>query len=288
MSKLRVISILCITVLVFMCCTCLSPTVHAGDMSAVTIDSMKVLLFIMGEATSNFEPSLTVVTTFSPTRSDMDIDRLIEYAQNVDAFTGSLLYRVQWLIEPYGDKYKAHFEFSYYITEDQYQEIQDFANTFVQTMDQTMSDYDKVKYTHDYLANNCTYDISKDGPYNCLIEKRSNCNGYALSFYLIMKKCGIPCNYVTGYDHAWNTVQLDSLWYNIDVTWDDSNDNLNYQFFLMGHGDWEGHDRNTATAGYQYCTYDQLRNWVNTIYYWGRFPFLLLFIIGVAIYFKKK
>lgn len=261
--------------------------VNAKDMSSVTIDNMKVLLYIMGDAISQFEPSLTITTTFFPSYSDMDIDKLIEYARKYDPFTGHLLYLVKWTATPKGNEYEVEFEFSYYITEQQYSDIQEFADDFVKSI-QSMSDYDKVKYTHDYLIKNCTYDINKDGPYNCLFEKRSNCNGYALSFYMIMKKCGIPCRYITGKDHAWNAVKLGVFWYNIDVTWDDSDDKLTYDFFLIGRGDWEGHDRNTATAGHRYNDYNQLSNWTGTIYYWCRVPLLFAIIISTYCIIKRR
>ena len=114
---------------------------------------------------------------------------------------------------------------------------------------------------------------------------RSNCNGYALAFYLIIDECGILCDYVAGYNHAWNIVKLNGLWYNIDVTWDDTNNKINYDYFLKGKADWKGHDRNTATAGYEYDQYNQLKNWLGTVFYWGWLPTL---IVVVLVILKKR
>lgn len=241
----------------------------------------------MGESISSFDPSLTVTTTFKPSYSDMQIEKLIGYARDVDPFTGNLLHRVEWKAEPYGEKYKVHFKFSYYITEEQYEELQQFAIDFASDM-VGKTEYEMIKRTHDYLVERCTYDINMDGPYNCVFKGRSNCNGYALAFYLIMQKCGIECDYVTGANHAWNIVKLGHFWYNMDVTWDDANNQLNYDYFLKGHGDWSGHDRNTATAGYEYDHHNALNNWIATIYYWCRWPVVLVFVFAVRKTIKKK
>ena len=283
MRKRCFIILLIIVVLV----TCMSFTVGATDMSSATIKNMKTLLFIMGEATSSFKPSLTVATTFEPSYFDMDIDRLINYARDVDPFTGSLLYSVKWSVKPSDDKYIVNFEFSYYITEQQYKELQQFASDFSNKLI-GKDDYWKIRETHDYLVENCTYDINMDGPYNCLFKNRSNCNGYALAFYLIMRECGIECKYVYGADHACNTVKLGPFWYNIDVTWDDTDDKLSYDYFLKGRGDWKGHDKNTATAGYSYSVYNEFDNLTKTIYYWCKWPVIMALAFMLWSRYDKK
>ena len=259
-------------------------TASATDISNTTIDNNKTLLLVIGDAISSFEPSLTVTTTFQPSPYNITIEKLRDCAQSNDPFIGNLFYGITWKTERSGSGYKTHFKFSYYITQVQYDELQSFAVDFASKMD-GKSEYEKVKETHDYLVENCSYYVNADGPYNCIFNNESNCNGYALAFYLIMQKCDIECKYVTGYGnggaHAWNAVKIGSFWYNIDVTWDDANDELSYDYFLKGRGDWTGHSKNSATAGYAYENYNELHNWLTTVLYWGACPAAIVIIIFI-------
>ncbi|WP_129897925.1 transglutaminase domain-containing protein [Bifidobacterium pseudolongum] len=58
-----------------------------------------------------------------------------------------------------------------------------------------------------------------------LINGRGVCASYTLSFDAIADQIGIPSLFVSGQGasgrHAWNRVQLDGKWYDIDTTWDD-------------------------------------------------------------------
>ncbi len=88
---------------------------------------------------------------------------------------------------------------------------------------------DQVKYVHDYLCDFNTYDV--EAPYNqvaysAIVEGKTVCAGYARAFQYCMQLLGIPATVVYGEtdeEHSWNLVQLDGEYYNVDVTWDDSN-----------------------------------------------------------------
>lgn len=85
---------------------------------------------------------------------------------------------------------------------------------------------------HDYLIRNCTYITGEDRVYSstaygCLVEGEANCEGYAKAFGLLAAKVGLQSALITGRtdkgeNHAWNQVNIDGKWYNIDVTWDDT------------------------------------------------------------------
>lgn len=51
-----------------------------------------------------------------------------------------------------------------------------------------LSDYEKVKAVHDYIILHNEYNRSSGGACNTLYRGDSACNGYALAFYIIMKK----------------------------------------------------------------------------------------------------
>lgn len=93
-------------------------------------------------------------------------------------------------------------------------------------------DYSKALAIHDYLIRHCKYTVSTENDYTstaygCLAEGKANCEGYAKAFRQIAMDCGLRCVLVTGVtdtgeNHAWNQVEIDGEWRNIDVTWDDS------------------------------------------------------------------
>ena len=98
------------------------------------------------------------------------------------------------------------------------------------------SDYEKEEYVHDALAAAVTYDLTADmnqSAYSALVNGKSVCAGYARAYQYLLQQLGIPCYYCTGYsggNHAWNIVKLDDGYYNVDVTWDDS-DTIRYDYF---------------------------------------------------------
>ena len=110
------------------------------------------------------------------------------------------------------------------------------------------TDYEKVKAAHDYLVLLNKYSYIKGGAFACLYLRSSACNGYAYSFYEIMKELDIPVTCEFGANHAWNSVQVDGEWYNIDVTWDDTGSTASYDYFLIGQNDWIDHEHGHATA----------------------------------------
>lgn len=66
--------------------------------------------------------------------------------------------------------------------------------------------------------------------YGSLVTKKAVCDGYSSGFRLIMKELGVNTMIITGDGggasslggHAWNIIQLDGNWYEVDTTWDDN------------------------------------------------------------------
>lgn len=112
----------------------------------------------------------------------------------------------------------------------------DRARDLVQKADALGSDAEKEKYIHDALAEMAEYD--RNAPYDqvaysAIENGRTVCAGYARAFQLLMTELGIPCYYCTGYAgeaHAWNIVRLDGKYYNVDLTWDDT-EPMTYDYF---------------------------------------------------------
>lgn len=91
------------------------------------------------------------------------------------------------------------------------------------------SKYDEEVYVHNSLAKKITYDLNapiNQSAYSALVQNRTVCAGYARAFQYIMQQLENPCYYCAGYagqNHAWNILKLDGDYYNVDVTWDDTN-----------------------------------------------------------------
>lgn len=116
--------------------------------------------------------------------------------------------------------------------------------------------YEDIKMVHDYLVENIVYDttVSKNNIYNvygALVKGESVCEGYARAFKYILDEMEIPCTLVIGKatnsegrteNHAWNYVNLNGIWYAVDVTWDDPvivgsgflSSFSKYKYFLKG------------------------------------------------------
>ncbi len=109
-----------------------------------------------------------------------------------------------------------------------------------------MSDYEKLKFFHDYLVLNVessTEDEFADSVYGALVEKKALCEGFAKAYSYLCNIAGIENMIVTGttdVPHMWNMVKLGENWYHVDVGWDKPADILAeqypdmvlYQYFL--------------------------------------------------------
>lgn len=110
------------------------------------------------------------------------------------------------------------------------------ANLIIEEARQLKTDYMKEKYVHDVLVDNTAYDINAElsqSAYSALVNKVSVCAGYARAFQYIMIELGIPTYYVSGIaneEHAWNIIELEDGYYNVDLTWNNQ-DIINYTYF---------------------------------------------------------
>jgi len=103
------------------------------------------------------------------------------------------------------------------------------------------TDIEKERLIHDYIVNTVTYDVSIASRvfeygdtlphafdiYGAAIEGKAVCEGYAKLFQYLCYCTGINSTQILGTsegsNHMWNAVKLDDEWYQIDVTWDDTN-----------------------------------------------------------------
>lgn len=117
-------------------------------------------------------------------------------------------------------------------------------DAFAQVIRDGMSDAEKELALHDWLMANGRYDdLSRDNvahiglpnntdPYGMLVGGYGICLGFASTFQLLMDLAGIECitvigaSYESTADHAWNMVRLDGEWYCVDVTWNNTYEDI--------------------------------------------------------------
>lgn len=95
----------------------------------------------------------------------------------------------------------------------------------------SMSDYEIVCAVNDYLCDTVYYPEEPYAPmthtaYGALADGVAVCEGYACAAKLLLDALGVPCDIQVGEctgggGHAWNLVQLEGQWYQMDVTWND-------------------------------------------------------------------
>ena len=152
-----------------------------------------------------------------------------------------------------------------------------------------MSDFEKEMQIIKYLVATVTYDEDEefnDSPeitdsykaYGALINHKATCSGYAKAFDILAKNCGLSSIVVTGRaknskgidgPHAWNQIYLENEWYNVDVTWEDPNTNIEVGFnqlfnnyingteaeFAVNHDRENGHECTATKYGKKLVAY---------------------------------
>ena len=132
-------------------------------------------------------------------------------------------------IDSSSNRYYVEFSYKYSKseTEKMKKQLDSEVKKIIKGIDPKMSDAEKALYVYDYLIMNCGYDFSLKSynAYNCIVEKKAVCQGYALAYMLILKDyLGIDCTVVLSdsQNHSWNYVKIDGKWYHADLTSDDS------------------------------------------------------------------
>lgn len=135
-----------------------------------------------------------------------------------------------------------------------------------------MTAFDKELAIHDYIVLHNEYDyvnyladtIPDDSysSYGIFFNGTAVCQGYAYATHILLELAGIDSQIVTGEanggGHAWNKVNIDGEYYNLDVTWDDPVPNVDgrttYTYFnvtdeqLALNHTWEMKEFPSATA----------------------------------------
>lgn len=146
--------------------------------------------------------------------------------------------------------------FTYYTTASQEAELTKCIETTLGNLgvdNPDLSDYEKTKKIYDYICENITYDNEnlndesykmKFTAYAAMMHKTAVCQGYATLMYRMLEECDIDTRVIFGVsfgeNHAWNIVNLGSVYYLADSTWDAGK--KNYSYFLNSKDNFANHD----------------------------------------------
>lgn len=118
-----------------------------------------------------------------------------------------------------------------------YGKLLDRVDHILKMTDDCHTEYDKLLFLHDYLAENITFDIPGDDSRSAreshtivgaLLRGACVCDGYARAYRLLCDQMHISCTVMIGKStesgneeaHAWNLVKINGSVYHVDVTWD--------------------------------------------------------------------
>ena len=135
------------------------------------------------------------------------------------------------------------------------------------------SDYARALWLHDWTLDQLEYDHSLNwcSAESGLTRHQSTCESYQRIYAKLLDAAGIANGRITGNGHTWNAVKIDGKWYQMDLTWDDTNDNwygdldqrhlyfgLNDELMAIAHSD---HTKNYQAEGYAYRSTDLSDNY---------------------------
>ena len=154
-------------------------------------------------------------------------------------------------------EYELNFTVPYYTTAAQEKEMNTAVTNLINSLGvKYKTDYEKIDAVYDWLCQNVTYDyenledtsyLLKHTAYAALIDRTAVCQGYAVLFYRLMLELNVDARVIVGDGggpHAWNIVELNNLYYNLDSTWDAGQSE--YIWFLNSYWDFVGHEREMA------------------------------------------
>ena len=135
------------------------------------------------------------------------------------------------------------------------------------------SEYDMALWLHDWTLDQLEYDhgLNWCSAESGLTRHQGTCESYQRVYSKLLDAAGIANGRVTGNGHTWNAAKIDGKWCQMDLTWDDTNDNwygdldqrhlyfgLTDELMAIAHSD---HTANYQKADYTYRSTDLSNNY---------------------------
>ena len=135
------------------------------------------------------------------------------------------------------------------------------------------SEYDMALWLHDWTLDQLEYDhgLNWCSAESGLTRHQGTCESYQRIYSKLLNAAGIANGRITGNGHTWNAVKIDGKWCQMDLTWDDTNDNwygdldqrhlyfgLTDELMAIAHSD---HTANYQKDDYAYRSTDLSNNY---------------------------
>lgn len=143
--------------------------------------------------------------------------------------SGTYNYRF-FLMDKASKVYYLYVRFSVQVSDPNYPSVADRVNAAVAQCNKETdgSEYAKALWLHDWLLDQMKYDNSLkwSSAESALTRGLGTCQSYEPAYSKLLTAAGIENSETRDtYDaHTWNAVKLDGKWYQVDCTWDDSDD----------------------------------------------------------------
>lgn len=103
-------------------------------------------------------------------------------------------------------------------------------NILEETVYPGMNQWQIALSIHDYLAVRYAYDekLEMRDTYDLVVSGTGVCAGYAELYQDLLEMAGLKCIQCLSEEmnHVWNMVQINGVWYHVDLTWDDPVSNV--------------------------------------------------------------
>ncbi|NMM63196.1 transglutaminase [Clostridium sp. P21] len=159
------------------------------------------------------------------------LNEVLDYVDTADDYVANSIVSSEVRYHGYNQDVDIDFTVQYLLTLDQENWVDEKVDSILKSIIRdSMTEDQKEKAIHDYIVKNTAYDetLAKHSAYDALHDGTTVCQGYALLVYKMLNKSGIQSRIVVGKvdgssvdNHAWNLVNLNGKWYQLDCTWDD-------------------------------------------------------------------
>ena len=145
------------------------------------------------------------------------------------------------------DERVIQIEINHAYSDDEIQQLSSKVDQLIEeNVDRSLPTKEQIRVIHDYIINHTEYDKLKtenindttyksNTAYGVLFEGYGICSGYSDAMKLFLDKLNIINYKISNDQHIWNLVNLDGVWYHLDLTWDDpvSDKNITRDSYFM-------------------------------------------------------